>query len=77
MKPAGCTNAALTREQTHEFCWPDREGRLLLEKAAEQFALSQRACDRTLRVARTIADLRQNRKIASSDVAEALTMREF
>jgi len=54
---AGKLNAMLGSRETREYCWPDATGLKLLEKAAERFGMSYRACDRVLRVARTIADL--------------------
>lgn len=50
-------------------CWS------LLESAAERFNLSARAHQRVVRVARTIADLAGERKIAPPHVAEALSLR--
>jgi len=74
-KRSGCTNAQLKHHRIQVLCWPDRDGRKILEKAARRFALSQRACDRALRVARTIADLRGADKVLPSDIQEALSLR--
>ena len=46
-----------------------------LASAAEKLVLSARACDRSLRVARTIADLAMADKVAEEHVAEALSFR--
>lgn len=46
-----------------------------LEKYARNLCLSGRAITRTARVARTIADLRQSKKVESSDIAEACSYR--
>ena len=54
---------------------PDKEGRQLLESAAEKFRLSRRACDSVLRVARTIADLAKTATVTKPQVAEALNLR--
>jgi magnesium chelatase family protein len=54
---------------------PDREGARLLESAATRFTMSMRACDDTLRVARTIADLAAVENIRKDHVAEALALR--
>jgi magnesium chelatase family protein len=51
------------------------EARLLAEQAAERLRLSARGFTRTLRVARTIADLAASTPIRRSDVAEALAYR--
>jgi len=68
-------NARLTRPDVKRWCTPDRAGAILLQRAAERFALSMRACDDTLRVARTIADLAGVEGLREADVAEALALR--
>ena len=47
----------------------------LLADAASRWSLSARAVHRTLRVARTIADLGAKQEIAAEAIAEALSMR--
>jgi magnesium chelatase family protein len=71
----GCLNARLSAEATREYCWPDSEGKRLLEKAAERYGLSLRASDRILRVARTIADINGAETINAPAVTEALSFR--
>ncbi|MDG1462084.1 MAG: YifB family Mg chelatase-like AAA ATPase, partial [Gammaproteobacteria bacterium] len=71
-KRGDVSNAALDPAQTRELCWPDAEGRRVLEKAADRYALSLRACDRILRVARTIADLAGDTITNAPAVTEAL-----
>lgn len=74
----GCANAQLTGEEIRQHCWPDDTGRRLLEKAADRFALSRRACNSVLRVARTIADLGElvdSAALSERDIAEALQFR--
>jgi magnesium chelatase family protein len=51
------------------------EGHRLLERAVEKLALSARALDRVLRVARTIADLDASAAVRAPHVAEALQYR--
>jgi magnesium chelatase family protein len=68
-------NARLSAAETRRWCWPDGAGLRLLETAANKFMLSRRACDRTLRVARTIADLAGDAAIAQPHIAEALNFR--
>jgi magnesium chelatase family protein len=72
---AGALNARLSPEATREWCLPDAAGRRLLENAAEKLCLSRRACDRALRVARTIADLAGRDAVTAADVAEAVGLR--
>jgi len=54
---------------------PDAEGRALLVRAAERLGLSARAWHRTLRVARTLADLDGSDAVRRLHVAEALSYR--
>ncbi len=51
------------------------EARALLGTAAERLRLSARAFHRTLRVARTVADLERSERIAPAAIAEALMFR--
>jgi magnesium chelatase family protein len=57
------------------FCPLDASGLRLLEQAAEANGLSARGYHRTLRVARTIADLDGSQNIGALHVAEALSLR--
>jgi magnesium chelatase family protein len=53
----------------------DPDGRKLLDTAAESLALSARAYHRVVRVARTIADIAGEERIAAGHLAEALRYR--
>ncbi len=75
MRRAGVSNARLEGRQLNEHCEADDDCWVLLENAAEQFNLSARAHQRVLRVARTIADLADAKRIAPPHVAEALSLR--
>jgi len=54
---------------------PDAEGVALLRQAAEALHLSARGFHRTLRVARTLADLDGAESVGRMHVAEALSYR--
>ncbi len=71
----GKLNAALDNRDLQQYARPDLEGRKLLRQAAEQMGLSHRACNRTLRVARTVADMRDSTSVRAAHVAEALSLR--
>jgi magnesium chelatase family protein len=70
-------NAIVALETLEKIAAPDAPGASLLSKAAEQMALSARAYHRTLRVARSIADLDGAGGVARLHIAEALSMRRL
>jgi len=76
MERAGTLNANLKSAANHHWCRPDKQGRALLEAAATRFGMSARACDRCLRVARTIADLDEADALHAHHIAEALALRK-
>ncbi len=76
LKRQGFANSRLDGEGLRQFCWPDAAGRKLLQDAADRLSLSQRACHRILRVARSIADLDDAASLQRAHVAEALNLRQ-
>ena len=74
-KRAGICNAQLVGRQLDRVCDADDKCWDLLTAAAQQLNLSARAHQRVLRVARTIADLAEEKNIAPPHVAEALSLR--
>jgi len=70
-------NAELDGEALEQFAWPDDKGRELLMLAAQKLRLSARGYTRTLRVARTIADLDRCEQVGRMHVAEALSYRQI
>ena len=69
------TNAQCDGTVLEEVAAPDPEGLRLLRDAADTLALSARGYHRTLRVARTLADLDGEEKVARIHIAEALSYR--
>ena len=72
----GASNAYLSDQQLKECCVLDKRGQAIMTRAMEQLQLSARACQRTLRVARTIADLEQASAITHRHLGEALSYRK-
>ncbi len=70
------TNAEMNTRHVEAFCGLDEETKKLITSAMKRMHLSARAYTRTLKVARTIADLAGADQIHSSHVAEALQYRE-
>jgi magnesium chelatase family protein len=69
------TNAECGGAMLEQIAAPDRAGLTLLREAADALSLSARGYHRTLRVARTLADLDGEEKVARIHVAEALSYR--
>jgi len=72
----GCTNAALPDERFRELCRLEPAARRQLEQAADTMHLSGRGLYRSLRVARTVADMAGAAAIDCRHVAEALAFRQ-
>lgn len=70
-------NAAVDQKTLESVAAPDEAGQALLSKAAMSLSLSARAYHRTLRVARTIADLDGSDGVRRVHVAEALSFRRI
>ena len=70
------TNADVTGELLQSFTPQTEEARTLLEQATENFRLSMRGYTRTLRVARTIADLENSESVEKHHIAEAVSYRQ-
>ncbi len=68
-------NAVLSLDALERVAKPDAPGAALLSKAAETLSLSARAYHRTLKVARTIADLDGAERVGRHHIAEALSYR--
>jgi magnesium chelatase family protein len=70
-------NASMSHRHIQEFCPLDRETRSLLRRAFDSLALSMRAHDRIIKVARTIADLSGEKNISAEHIAEAIQYRSL
>ena len=70
-----CSNARLEGAQLAAFAEPDAAGRRLLAAMRSKRGLSMRGYDRTLRVARTLADLDQKKCLGEEHLAEAFQLR--
>lgn len=69
------TNADCGVSALEEVARPDAQGAALLRDAADKLGLSARGYHRTLKVARTLADLEQSSDVRRHHIAEALTYR--
>jgi magnesium chelatase family protein len=76
LKGTGChANSQLGAKATRELCVVDDDAAAVLKKAMEKMGLSARGFTRTLKVARTIADLAESGTIKRSHALEALGLR--
>jgi len=73
--PRARTNADCDGSLLEDVAAPDHAGRTLLREAADALGLSARGYHRTVRVARTLADLDGEARVARIHVAEALSYR--
>ncbi|MFZ2560372.1 MAG: hypothetical protein WAW91_01950, partial [Candidatus Nanoperiomorbaceae bacterium] len=71
----GRPNANLTNKELTKFAPLDEASRQLLNAATEKLNLSARSHFKTIRIARTIADLAGRDNIEQNDIAEALQFR--
>ncbi len=68
-------NSQMSPSEIKETCVLDKQTEEILELAMKKMKLSARAFDRTLKVARTIADLKSEEKISPSSITEAIQYR--
>ncbi|MXW16516.1 MAG: YifB family Mg chelatase-like AAA ATPase [Gemmatimonadetes bacterium] len=71
----GAVNALVPAREVTEVCRLSDSGSRLLEAGIGRYKLSARSVHRTLRVARTIADLARKDGLGTHEVAEALRLR--
>jgi magnesium chelatase family protein len=68
-------NAQLTNQEVHRVCVLQKTDYVLFEQAIQQLNLSARAFYRILKIARTIADLDDSKKIYTQHLTEAINYR--
>ena len=71
----GVVNALLPAREVMRVCRLTEAGNRLLEDGVDRYRLSARSVHRTLRVARTIADLRGGEELGEREIGEALRLR--
>ena len=70
-----CLNAQLTNRQIEQYCRLDTMSQNLLSQAIDKLKLSARSYHRLLKLARTIADLADQRDIQPDHIGEAIGYR--
>ena len=70
-------NSRLIPSEIDMYCQPDGDGAALLKNAVTRLNLSARAYHRTLKIARSIADLANCDAVLSAHIAEAIQYRRF
>ena len=75
LSPGNGLNATAHGSGLEQICALDASAKALLTQAAQQTGLSARGWTRTLRLARTIADLEQSGDVLRRHIAEALVYR--
>lgn len=75
IKRNGDINATLDNKAIETHCHLDEDAQRLLDQAIDKLKLSARGYHRTLRVARTIADLDASKLIHAKHIAEAISYR--
>ena len=70
-------NAQMGPKELDLYCTLDEPSKALIKTAMDRLNLSARAYDRILRVARTIADLANSKKIESKHIGEAIQYRSL
>jgi magnesium chelatase family protein len=70
------TNKEMNVKHVDRFCPLDKTSSMLLQQATEKLGLSARSYHRTIKVARTIADLSGSDMLTANHIAEALQYRQ-
>ncbi len=70
-------NAHMTNKEIERLCLLNQQCERLMDQAFEQLGLSARGYHRTLKLARTIADLENSEVIEANHVSEAISYRHY
>lgn len=70
-------NSQMTTQDIKQFCQLDKSASQLLEQAVTNLGLSARSHNRILKVARTIADLKNEKNISMHHISEAIGYRRL
>ncbi len=76
MDRQGCINAHLSAKESETVCALKEKEHVFLSQALKQLKLSARAFHRLLKVARTIADMRESQAVELMDLQQALSFRQ-
>lgn len=71
------TNAEMSGAEVKKHCAIDSKSQGLLRHAVDEMGISARACDRLLRVARTVADLADSDAVEYEHLIETITFRNI
>lgn len=77
LKRSGAANAHLGNRDIEKYCLLRKKDRQLVEQAINQLGLSARAYHRILKVARTIADIDDDKNIQTRHLSEAIGYRRL
>ncbi len=73
-EPGVFCNAQMGSRLVEHFCRLDRDSSRLLEQSMTRLGLSARACRKTVKIARTIADLAGEEQLLVPHIAEAVQL---
>ncbi|MEM7401937.1 MAG: ATP-dependent protease, partial [Pseudomonadota bacterium] len=73
----GKPNAYMSNKEIENFCALNNECEKLMDMAFEQLGLSARGYHRTLKLARSIADLENSDTIGTNHLSEAIGYRQY